>query len=108
MDYFTALQVGMNLDEVQPLVLGIVLRYAVIESQARSQLQELNWSELVHQAPTRLLTVGDRPVRIQKLIGEFQVAAAGDEPIGLEQGRKHLSLPVGDTVVVDQFGLSEP
>src|SRR5580700_7414257 len=79
------LEVSMQLDEVQPPVLGIVLRNSIVPAKARSYLHELNRRELIHQAPPRLLAIRHRAVWIQELVGDLQVVAAGNEPVCLEQ-----------------------
>ncbi len=102
------LEVSMQLDEVQPSVLGIVLRNSIVPAKTRSYLHELNRRELIHQAPARLLAIRHRAVRIQKLVRDLQVVAAGNEPVGLEQGGELLALLVGDALVIGDLRLRQP
>src|SRR5882724_2414585 len=94
------LEVSMQLDEVQPPMLGIVLRNSVVPAKTRSYLHELYRRELVHQAPARLLAVRHCAVWIEKLVRDLQVIAAGNEPIALEQGGELLALFIGDALVI--------
>ena len=48
-------------------------------------LRELDRRELVNQAPARFVPMRSRAVRIEKLIGNLEIIAASDEPIGLDQ-----------------------
>jgi hypothetical protein len=48
-------------------------------------LRELDRRELVNQAPARFLPMRRRAARIKKLIGNLEIIAASDEPIGLDQ-----------------------
>ena len=74
----------MQFHEVQPLVLGIVLRDPIVIAQAGPYLHELNWREFVHQTPARPLSIGYRTIGIEELIGNFKIISGSNEPIGLE------------------------
>src|SRR6266404_3786346 len=102
------LEVSMQLDEVQPPVLGVVLRNPIVPAKTRPDLHELNRRELIHQAPARLLAIRHRAVRIEKLMRDLQVVAAGNEPIGLEQGRELFTLFIGDAPIVGYLRLTQP
>src|SRR6202050_356181 len=105
---FNRSEISMQLDEVEPRVLGIVLRNAVVPAESRADLRELNGGELVHQAPARFLAVRHRAVWIEKLVGELEIIAAGDEPVRLEQGGELLTLRIDDAVRVGHLGLRQP
>src|SRR5580658_3989224 len=103
-----ASEVAMQLDEIQALVLGRVLWNTVVPAKTRANLRKLDRCEFVDQAPARLLAVRDCAIRIEELLGDLQVVAASDEPIGLEQGGKLPTLPVGYALVVGDLGLGQP
>src|SRR5258708_9789343 len=98
----------MQLYKVLPLVLGIVLRDPVVIAQAGPYLHELNRREFVHQTPARALSIGDRTIGIEKLLGNLQIISANNEPIGLEQGGELLALIVGDALILGHFSLRQP
>src|ERR1700730_3880232 len=87
---------SMQLDEVQLLMLGIVLRNSIVPAKARAYLHELNRREFIHHAPARLLAIAHRAVWIEEFVRDLQVVAAGDEPIRLEQRGELLTLLIGD------------
>src|SRR3984957_13568440 len=99
---------SMQLDKVQPPVLGIVLRNTIVPTKARAYLRELNRRVLVHQTPARLLPVLHGAFWIEEFVRDLQVVAASDEPIGLEQGGEFLALPVGDALIIGYLCLGQP
>src|SRR6267154_4806363 len=98
----------MQLHEVLPLVLGIVLRDAIVIAQPSPYLHELNRRELVHQTPARTFPIGYRTIRIEKLTRDLKIVSGNNEPVGLEQSGELLTLVVGDALVLGQFCLRQP
>src|SRR5580698_4092928 len=98
----------MQLNEIQALMFGRILRDSVVPAKSRTYLRELDRREFVDEAPAGFLAIRHRAVRVEKFIGNLEIVAASDEPIGLEQGRELVALSIGNALVVGDFRLREP
>src|SRR5512135_53470 len=98
----------VELHETEPQVLRWILRNTVGVSESSTDLHVLDRRHLVDDAVPRLRIVGDAPVRIQKLMRQFQVVALRYAPVCFHQCGQ-LSPGLGrQALVIDYIDLAEP